>query len=269
MYLADCHNHTCCSTDSQATLAEMVAAAAKAGLNMLCTTDHLDLIGHQGKVRDGWNWQPVLDQFAQVRAHCPEGLELRLGIEIGSAQFFPEWSSQLLSQAPLDLVIGSAHNTCLDLGGWDYIEPCYTDETMCRSTLEHYFESMLALAGMEQIDVLGHLPYLLRYMNDRDGNHVTLTDFSNQIEEILCRLISRGAGLEFNTNRARGNMEARWRPILECYHRLGGEIITLGSDAHQPEHVGLGIPEGIELLRSIGFRYYTVYRQRKPEFILL
>ena len=122
---------------------------------------------------------------------------------------------------------------------------------------------------MPQIDVLGHLPYILRYTNLRDGNRITLGRYVPHITQILTNLIQRGIGLELNTNRARGNLEERWRPILECYHRLGGEIVTLGSDAHRPEDVGLGIPEGAELLRSIGFRYHTVYRQRKPEFIPL
>ena len=115
--------------------------------------------------------------------------------------------------------------------------------------------------------MLGHLPYVLRYMNDRDGNHITLERYADQIDRILTKMIQRGAGIELNTNRKRSDMAARWRPILKRYRELGGEIITLGSDAHVAEHVGLGIPEGVQLLRDMGYRYYTVYRQRKPEFI--
>lgn len=269
MYLADCHNHTCCSLDSQAPLADMAAAAVKARLSELCTTDHLDLIDRQGKVRESWDWAPLLEQFELVKHSCPKGLELRFGIEIGSAQFFPEWATQLLAQAPLDLVVGTSHNMRPSLGGLDYIVPHYEDENACYAALDEYFDGLLILSRMQQIDVLGHLPYILRYTNLRDENHVTLERYDSHITQILTNLIQRGVGLELNTNRARGNLEENWRPILECYHRLGGEIITLGSDAHCPEHVGLGIAEAAELLRELGFRYYSVYRRRKPEFIPL
>ena len=267
MYLADCHNHSCISDDSRTPLEDMVLAAAHAGLSELCVTDHLDLIGHKGVLRSGWDWKPVLEQYERAKAMCPAGLELRLGIELGSAQIFPEWARRLICDVPLDMVIGSAHNVHPDHGGWDYIEKCYTGEEMCHSTLELYFNNLLELAEVEFIDVLGHLPYVLRYMNDRDGNHITLERYADQIDRILTKMIQRGAGIELNTNRKRSDMAARWRPILKRYRELGGEIITLGSDAHVAEHVGLGIPEGVQLLRDMGYRYYTVYRQRKPEFI--
>ena len=50
---------------------------------------------------------------------------------------------------------------------------------------------------------------------------------------------------------------------------VGGELITLGSDAHRPEDVGKGIAQAQELLRTVGFRYFTVYHRRTPQFIRL
>lgn len=265
MYLADCHNHTCCSPDSEAPLADMARAAAAAGLSLLCTTDHLDLLGRSGKVLDRWDWAPSLEQQERVRAQCPKGLELRMGIEINMPHRFPDRARQLLGQAELDLVVGSAHN--LQKDGLDFCEWTYPDEAHCYEALDDYFDSLLALSQLEEIDVLAHLPYTLRYMNGRDGNRVTLDRYWDRIEAILRRLIARGGGLEVNTDR--GRTVELWRPILERYRRLGGELVTLGSDAHRPQDVGLGIPEAARLLRETGFRYYSVYRRRKPEFIPL
>ena len=56
------------------------------------------------------------------------------------------------------------------------------------------------------------------------------------------------------------------RDILRLYRRLGGEIITLGSDAHRPEDVGCFIRQRQELLRECGFRYFTTFTGGKPEF---
>lgn len=57
--------------------------------------------------------------------------------------------------------------------------------------------------------------------------------------------------------------------LLELYRDCGGELITLGSDAHRPEDVGKGIAQAQELLRTVGFRYFTVYHRRTPQFIRL
>jgi histidinol-phosphatase (PHP family) len=56
-------------------------------------------------------------------------------------------------------------------------------------------------------------------------------------------------------------------PILRRYRELGGELITTGSDAHCAADAGEGVRRGAELLRELGYKYYTIYKSRKPEFI--
>ena len=53
------------------------------------------------------------------------------------------------------------------------------------------------------------------------------------------------------------------------YKALGGEIITVGSDAHIKENIGYGFDVAEALLEETGFRYYTVFKNRKPEFVPL
>ena len=45
---------------------------------------------------------------------------------------------------------------------------------------------------------------------------------------------------------------------------MGGELITIGSDAHVPERIAGCFEETAEILRSLGFSHYAVYRERKP-----
>ena len=45
---------------------------------------------------------------------------------------------------------------------------------------------------------------------------------------------------------------------------LGGEIVTLGTDAHTPGFVGCAVREGQALLRACGFRRFAAFRQGKP-----
>ena len=267
MYLADCHNHTSCSPDSDADLGLILVQAARMGLSMVCTTDHLDLVSRDGVLWDDWDWTPHLEQHRYWREHAPEGVELCFGGEVNVPHQFPERCRRLVEQVPLDLVVGSAHNMTGRYGRQDFALWDYRDEDTCHRALDEYFDGLLAMSGLDFIDVMAHIPYTLRYMNARDGNHVTLERYYDRLEVILKNLICRGAGMEVNTNR--GKVLEVYRPILQMYRDLGGEIVTLGSDSHLPEDIGKGIKGAALLLKELGFRYYTVYRRRRPEFIPL
>ena len=76
-----------------------------------------------------------------------------------------------------------------------------------------------------------------------------------------------GHAIELNTDR--GRTVEDWKPVLELFRACGGELVTLGSDAHRPQDVGKGIAQAQELLRACGWRYFTVYQGRKPQQIKL
>ena len=85
--------------------------------------------------------------------------------------------------------------------------------------------------------------------------------------ELLRRVVETGRGMEVNTYRGKSIEE--WRDLLTLYRSLGGELITVGADAHIPQSVGKGIPQAYELIRETGFRYITVYQGRKPHMLPL
>ena len=90
--------------------------------------------------------------------------------------------------------------------------------------------------------------------------------YREQIDKILRMLILRGKALELNMSGLRAKLKEPMPPvdILKRYKQLGGELITIGSDAHHIEHVGYGIKEGMEILCDAGFGYFAFYRGRKP-----
>ena len=53
--------------------------------------------------------------------------------------------------------------------------------------------------------------------------------------------------------------------IIARYRKLGGELVTIGADAHAPEHVAYDFQKVSDILKSAGFSYYTVFSDRKPE----
>ena len=55
--------------------------------------------------------------------------------------------------------------------------------------------------------------------------------------------------------------------ILMLYHRLGGDIITVGSDSHARHDVGADFDLALQCLKQCGFHYITSYTRRTPSFI--
>ena len=81
-------------------------------------------------------------------------------------------------------------------------------------------------------------------------------------------VIKDGKGIEINTSSHRYGL-ADTTPsheILKLYKELGGEIITIGSDSHKPEHLGAYIDESKELLRELGYTQYCTFDKMKPIF---
>ena len=230
MFLADCHTHSRVSPDSNAPMVEMAKAAWEYGLDVMCLTDHCDLLSLEGERTLTYDWGPVL------------------------------------RQPGLDFVIGSCHNQDETAGGTDFYLLPYDTLDQCYEALDNYFASMLQMAASPYYDVVGHVIYPLRYMN---GPYDTpdLGRYRDQIREILRLAIDSGRGMEINT--WKGQTLAQWIPLLQDYKELGGEILTVGSDAHAPGPLGKGIQEAYTMMADCGFRYVAVYHERKPEMIRL
>ena len=87
-----------------------------------------------------------------------------------------------------------------------------------------------------------------------------------KVGPILAKLVAQGIALEVNT-RGSYDWQKRVGPedwVLRRYRELGGELLTIGSDAHSTRFVGAGYEQAAELLRQTGFSAYTIYRDRTP-----
>lgn len=89
------------------------------------------------------------------------------------------------------------------------------------------------------------------------------------LKEVFNLLISKGKGIEINTSGLRQSPKETMpgEDVLELYHELGGEILTMGSDSHHALDVSKGLEVALENPQKAGFRYLTLFNKRKPEFI--
>lgn len=68
---------------------------------------------------------------------------------------------------------------------------------------------------------------------------MTGREYQDVIDEILRKLVSLGKGIELNTGGFKYGLghPNPTEEIIRRYRELGGDIITIGADAHKPEHV--------------------------------
>lgn len=261
MYLSDYHTHCSLSFDSETPMSAMVRSAKARGLQEICLTDHVDVYQPDAKERTAFDWENYAREYDTLYA---DGVIVRRGAELGEATRDFAYAEKLLAEMPpMDFIIGSQHQLSAVYGFDDLCCRKPTDEKMARELIADYLTLLLQLARWGKFSVLGHLTLPLRYYENR-GMHMTFDGFEAEVKEVLRALLQNGCGIECNTNR--GGMplpDGKW---LKMYRRLGGEVITIGTDAHTPEYVGCHVREVQELLRDCGFTYHCTFEKRKPVF---
>ena len=256
MFLSDFHIHSTCSSDGHDTMTDMAHAARKNSVEIICFTDHCDVDEFMTGRFDPHcfdHWPKILKQFSELKENCPPGMDVRLGLELGEGNHKPELADKIAASPELDFIIGSIHNL---LDTPDFYAIRYESYEQCVELTHKYFDELSELAELDCFDCVGHIGYERRYML-KYGFDVRAEDvrFSEQADRLLRRIIERGKGIEINCSGLRTpQMQCTIPdvPILRRYQELGGEIITVGSDAHRVSDAGAGLRHGIELLKELG-----------------
>lgn len=153
----------------------------------------------------------------------------------------------------------------------DPYNPEFYENRTQKEAYQRYFEVVLEnLRTFSCFDTCGHIDYVVRYGPEKNKGYSYQT-YADILDEILKTLIEKGIGLECNSAGFKYGLghPNPTEDILLRYRELGGELLTLGSDGHAPEHMAYDFLKTGELLKACGFRYYTIFRKRKPEFIKL
>lgn len=266
--LCDFHVHSRFSSDSEADPADIIMQAARMSMPALCITDHLDY-DYPGDLNfelDTDSYFPFWQDFIQTYEK-KMGIEVYVGMETGLEPCFAERLKAEVNRFPCDFIIGSSHLVHRK----DPYEPDYFYGRSEAEAYLEYFESIPeVLAVCRDFDVYGHIDYVTRYGPGKN-KFFSYEAYQDILDEILRRLIELGKGIELNTG---GYLAGLGAPnpspdILRRYRELGGEIITVGSDAHDASLVGHHFSQAREILLNAGFRYYCIFKKRKPVFLPL
>ena len=158
------------------------------------------------------------------------------------------------------------------LDGTDPFWGGYYQEKTWKQAYGHYLETIYReMTWMGDFDVMGHYDYVARYAPYPQAS-ILYKDFSDILDEMLTYLAQEGKALEINTKsyqNYKGRTPVLDKNILLRYKELGGEVISLGSDSHDPSRPGCRFGEYSALVKSLGFRYLAHFEKRRLVMIPL
>lgn len=271
MITADFHVHSNFSGDGKFTMEEMINQAIKLGLKTLCFTDHIDYdYPKEYEYSFEFNVDEYVHKLELMKDKYQSQIEILTGIELGLQTHIVDSMEALIKSYPFDFVIGSLHL----IDNIDPYYPQYWEGRTQEAAIMRCFEAMKECCSAYQgFNVLGHIDYIVRYApsNKQQYKEYSYPYYADIIDEILKIILKHGKGIEVNTSGYKyglGHPHPKTE-ILKRYKELGGEIITIGSDAHKPEHLSYDFSSVKELLQSLGYSYYTIFKAGKPIMIKL
>lgn len=258
----DFHIHSSLSFDGNDSIDSIAGEAVAAGLKEICFCEHIEPAHTYGIDWDGYvDFDEYTRQIEAARKKYP-GLFIRQGIEAGLAVSSTRKIREYLSDKPLDFVIASQHV----IAGKDPYFSSYFEGKTKQEAEELYLKYLFdCIKDFEVYSVVGHIGYV----NQHSPYNAPLSyaEYSDLIDRILKTAINAGRGIEVNASGYYKYGEPLPAPdTIRRFLELGGEIITVGSDAHYKNVVGAKYDEIIGLLQSLGAKYVCTFEKMQPVF---
>lgn len=261
----DFHTHTSFSPDSKTSMEEMLKVAINKGITDLAFTDHVDLDADIDSHGMDWDFdrKAYERQVESLKGNYGERINLYKAIEIGIQPHLSRRNTEIVSEIPFDFVIASVHS----VERHDLFHRKFFDKHLDNDAVRIYYEEMFeSLRTFDAYSVLGHQDLYLRYKPEL--SEVRFDTYKEIVYGLFKHLAQNGKGIEVNSGGFRYGLPEN-NPsdqLLKLYKQAGGEIITLGSDAHSPEYLGFKYEENIDRLKGIGFKYICTFEEMKPIF---
>ena len=168
-----------------------------------------------------------------------------------------------LGRRHFDFVLGSVHFVDeVDV----YLEPFWQGKTVGQAQALFLEETLKCVQAHGDFDVLAHLTFISKGRAHPTHQPIRLRECREIGDEILKELVRKGKGLEMNTSGV--DRCGDFLPGADFFRRfreLGGQIVTIGSDAHTAGRVGQYSGEACEILKEI-FGYVCTFEDRQPIF---
>ena len=272
MHLFDNHNHSDFSFDGKRSSVEACAIEALSkGLSGVAFSDHCDFFVPEMKAQyenlvpevfDVEAQQKEIDRVQNIINGKYDGFRILKGIELGMHEDHHDDIRRHLETYAFDQIIASVHY----IDKTDPFYGGYYEGKDWKTAYGHYLETIYKeMTWLGDFDIMGHFDYIVRYA-PYPQSCLRYRDFGDILDQMLTHLVHEGKALELNTKSYQYYNDREVTldlDVLLRYKELGGEIVSLGSDSHDPDRVGHNFTHFAELLKSLGFRWTAHYEKRK------
>jgi histidinol-phosphatase (PHP family) len=255
----DTHMHTAFSHDSNVLLELYAAQAAQLGIREIVITDHVDFMpGSPGyRYFDYDVRRKVIHDTANRWAGK---VAIRHGVELTYEIRYEEEIGEYLRKHSFDYSIGSVHAVADSPYARPNIAAFVSGKTVAQAVAP-YFTEVEAAARSGMFDTIGHLDQCKRWLQPwfSPADFATIPE---SYEPLLIALVESGTALEVNSSGLRyperETYPGSW--VVARFRELGGERVTVGSDAHLPSSFAFGLEEAAEIVAAAGFDRLSLER---------
>lgn len=257
---ADLHTHTALCKHASGTPEEYLSAAQDAGLAFWGVSDHFPApAGYDAAFRMAPDDLPryfgILDSLREIAKGSD--LQILAAVEF---DYVPGRMDEVFAaldplRPKFDYLIGSVHY----VGEFAFDDPDKLDKWPrfgVDAVWDGYLTDLKAFVGLGGFNVMAHSD-LPKKFGFRPSNYESVV---RRMTEIYACAAAKGICLELNTAGLRVAADEIYPSpeLLRAAFRAGMKI-TLGSDAHKPEHVAYAFDRAAELARSVGWTTHTAF----------
>lgn len=249
----DAHVHTNLSPDADVPIDVHARLAVERGIRELAITDHVDFDPRA----PAYAFASFADREHQVREAAERwadrGVAIRFGVEISYESRCEDEIRDWLRRHPHDFVIGSVHIAPDSPYKADAVAR-WVDGKALPEIVAPYFAEVAAAARSGMFDAIGHLDFVKRYLVP----HVQPDELAaapELYEPMLAALVDTGTALEINVSGLRQLARETYpsAAIVARFRELGGQGVTIGSDAHRKEWFAYGLDVAYRDAARAGF----------------
>ncbi|MEN4052748.1 MULTISPECIES: histidinol-phosphatase [Sulfurimonas] len=258
--IVDLHNHTPLCNHAEGEVEEYIEAAIEKGTKIFGFSDHAPMDFDPAYRMKFEDMQQYETQVRNAKEKYKEKIEILLGYEV---DYLPGHMDKRVLEANVDYLIGSVHF----IEGWSFDNPEFIGkwkEQDVNEVWQKYFDTIETMAKSKLFDIVGHLDLIKVF------NFMPTKEIGKLAKNALLAIKESDMVLEINVAGYR-------KPVAEAYPSL--ELltqayaldipITLSSDAHKPEQVGLYNDAVIRMAKDVGYRECAYFVNRERKFLTL
>jgi len=258
--IVDLHNHTPLCNHAEGEIEEYIQAAIAQKTKVFGFSDHAPMDfdpAYRMKFEEMKSYEASVKKAKEL---YKDKIEILLAYEV---DYLPGHMDSRVLEADVDYLIGSVHF----LEGWGFDNPEFIgkwQEQNVDEVWQRYFDTIEAMAKTKLFNVVGHLDLIKVFNFMPSKNIVTMAkDALQAIKESDMVLEVNVAGYRKPVKEAYPSYE-----LLKEAYKMGIDI-TLSSDAHKPEQVGLFNKEVMGMIKKAGYTEVAYFINKKKQFIKL